>query len=318
VAEPSYFSGEHRPWLEMLDEIGAPPHGLTLPDPVSIDAILARLEVAQPDAEEIKSFWPSPARDRELWWLLERAYHALVRDLGGFAFLDWPDIPAEYGATGRYFYAYVFLAALGDVRAYHAKRGIPDDVSWPTLADLGRNLVRDRRLFGEGGLRAHAWMTLHFRGALYALGRLQFNRMLMRFDEPAASVRPGDPVVGIHIPESGPLFPDACEDSYRRAREFFPRHFTETPVRIGVCTSWLLDPQLTDYLDSDTNIIRFQRRFHVVGASSDGDADIVRFVFKRLNASLDDLPQRTALERAIVTHLRSGRHWRNRTGWLEL
>jgi hypothetical protein len=33
--------------------------------------------------------------------------------------------------------------------------------------------------------------------------------------------------------------------------------------------------------------------------------------------ALDDLPQRTTLERAIVAHLRAGGHWRARTGWFE-
>ncbi len=31
---------------------------------------------------------------------------------------------------------------------------------------------------------------------------------------------------------------------------------------------------------------------------------------------LDRLPQRTTLQRAIVTRLRQGGHWYNRTGWL--
>jgi hypothetical protein len=33
---------------------------------------------------------------------------------------------------------------------------------------------------------------------------------------------------------------------------------------------------------------------------------------------LNALPQRTTLERAVVEHLCRGRHWRMRTGWLQL
>jgi hypothetical protein len=292
----------------MLEAVGPPSQGLPLPDSASAPAILRRLGVDRIDAAQIMAAWPSPSRDRELWWSLERAYHAFVKDLGGTQVLRWPDLPGAFGTTGRFFYVYLFLAALGDVRAWHEERGIPDDVSWTTLADLGRNLTRDRRLLGEGGLRTSAWLTLHFRGAIYALGRLQFN--LSRFQ--------GGPALGIHIPEGGPLSPEACDASLGWAREFFPAHFPETPWRVGTCYSWLLDDQLAEYLDDGSNIIRFQRRFRIVGDGSDGDADILRFVFKRIAPDLDELPQRTRLERAIVTHLRSGRHWRNRTGWLEL
>ena len=85
-----------------------------------------------------------------------------------------------------------------------------------------------------------------------------------------------------------------------------------------MCYSWLLDDQLAEYLDERSNIIRFQRRFRIVGEGSNGDAEILRFVFKRIAPDIDELPQRTKLERAIVAHLRAGRHWRNRTGWLPL
>ncbi len=34
--------------------------------------------------------------------------------------------------------------------------------------------------------------------------------------------------------------------------------------------------------------------------------------------SLDELTRHTTLERAVVQHLRGGRHWQTRTGWLAL
>jgi hypothetical protein len=215
----------------------------------------------------------------------------------------------------RYFFGYVYLAALADGRRCHKQRGIPEEVSWATLADLGRNLKRDRLLFGDGGLRTSDWLTLHFRGALYQLGRLQFHRLTERS---AHSFRRGEPALGVHIPESGPLTPEACDDSFAQAEPFFARHFPETPTRLAICASWLLDPQLADYLEPQSNIIRFQRRFELVGDGHNGDAAVLRFVFHRIAPNIDDLPQRTALERAIVAHLRAGKHWRNRVGWLEL
>ena len=124
--------------------------------------------------------------------------------------------------------------------------------------------------------------------------------------------------LGIHIPETGSLSPEACDDSIQRARAFFARHFSEEEYRLATCGSWLLDPQLADYLPETSNIIRFQRRFQIMPVSWDGDRDMFRYVFGRPTIQLDGLPQETALQRAIVQHLRSGRHWVGRSGWFRL
>ena len=292
--------------------------GFRLPDRTYLPAIFERLAIAEDDQQEILAAWPSPATDSEVWRSLERAYQTLVDDLGGIVPLDLPGPSADSTPMRRYFFVYVYLAALADVRRFHRERRIPDNISWATLADLGRNLVRDRLLLGDGGLRTSGWLTLHFRGSLYQLGRLQFNRMNVRAAQVADAFREGEPALGVHIPESGPLTPEACDDSLAQAGSFFARHFPETPTHLAICTSWLLDPQLARYLAPDANVIRCQRRFSLVGEGYDGDADVLRFVFHRIAPNIDDLPQRTTLERAIVTHLRAGKHWRNRTGWLQL
>jgi hypothetical protein len=292
--------------------------GFRLPDQTYLPAIFERLAIDERDQEDMLAAWPSPEADPEVWRSLERAYNALTKGMGGFAPLDLPRPAVESTPVGRYFFAYLYLAALADVRRFHAKRGIPDDISWATLSDLGRNLARDRLLLGDGGLRTSEWLTLHFRGSIYELGRLQFNRMGIRAAHVADAFREGDPALGIHIPELGPLTPAACDDAFARAGPFFARHFPETPTRIGICTSWLLDSQLAEYLGPESNIVRFQRRFELAGEGYDGDADVLRFVFHRIAPNIDDLPQRTTLERAILAHLRAGRHWRNRTGWLQV
>jgi hypothetical protein len=292
--------------------------GFRLPDRTYLPAIFERLDISGEDQREILAAWPSSESDPHTWSSLKRAYETLVNDLGGFAPLELPGPSVESTPLGRYFFVYVYLAALADVRRFHAQRRIPDEISWATLADLGRNLVRDRLLLGDGGLRTSGWLTLHFRGSIFQLGRLQFNRMRVRAAHVADAFREGDAALGVHIPESGPLTPEACEDSLVRAQPFFARHFPETPTRLGICTSWLLDPQLAAYLRPESNVVRFQRRFELVGEGFDGDADVLRFVFHRIAPNIDDLPQRTTLERAIVTHLRAGKHWRSRTGWVTL
>ena len=46
----------------------------------------------------------------------------------------------------------------------------------------------------------------------------------------------------------------------------------------------------------------------------DADVEVLRFVFRTLTTPLDQLPRRTVLQRAIVDHLKAGRHWHWRRG----
>lgn len=282
-----------------------------LPAKADAPAILDRLAVRPDDAAEIMAGWPDP--DSPLWtpelrWLLDRSIALVRADPGGHGWLPpGPELPRDRGPAWRHLYVYAYLALLGVVLDYHRDHGVPDSVSWTTLADLGRNLAVDRRMNREGWPVMQAWLSLHWRGAIYELGRLQFHR---------GATDSG--VIDLHIPESGPMTPAAIDASLDEARAFFPRHFPDEHYTAFGCGSWLLDPQLLEYLPEDSNIIRFQRRFELAPYKEpeglDADVEVLRFVFRTLTTPLDQLPRRTVLERAIVDHLKSGRHWRIRRG----
>ena len=200
------------------------------------------------------------------------------------------------------------LATADDVAAFHAGRGIDPATSYGSLADLGQQAWVHRRTFGNFGLHTYGWMQICWSGALYWLGRLQFN--LTRYE--------GDWVVSTHIPESGPLTPEAVADSFRRARTFFAEHFADYPTSLFHCDSWLLDPQLTEVLAPGSNMVAFQQLWKLDGESRDSDGDALFFTFRRRgDIDLDTLPQDTSLQRAIVAKLRAGGHWQVRSGTIE-
>jgi hypothetical protein len=91
------------------------------------------------------------------------------------------------------------------------------------------------------------------------------------------------------------------------------------------CSSWLIDPQLAEYLPSSSNIVQFQRRFRIfpLSAADEPDAQndqIREYLFAGATAAIDQddldlLPQDTTLRRAYVQHRKAGRYWHTRTGW---
>jgi len=315
-----------RTWLAHLDEIGAPSFTVTLPRPDDAAPVFLDLAVPHDEIDKLIWFLPHPRRTPGVWWLLERAAHSVARTIGQIAPPPgFPELPRELGELRRYFYFYVLLAVRPHTIAFHRQLGIPDDISRRTLSDLGRKMSVHRKNHGKGGIDAPGWLTHHMRGQLYQLGRLQFERVHLwdAFMDPinAAGVPFGkdDVALSVHITDfSGPLSPIACDTSFAMAREFFARHFPETPARIAICISWMLDAQLDEYMSPESNVVQFKNRFTPAYLPEPNNRSIQQFVFGMLDAEIDELPQATSLERAVVGHIVSGRSWRGGAGWMEL
>jgi hypothetical protein len=314
-------------WLRDLESEGAPPVEVVLPDADELPDVLLDLTVAHEHINELVALRARLAADEEAMTLLARCVGRFVRDMGEIE-KGWepPAFPASTGALGRCFHLYVFVAALPYVRAYHRRRGVPEDVSRRTLADLGRHVAVHRGRLGTPGLLFPWWIALHFHGELFQLGRLQFQRARLgrRTGRAVAAAGlgagPGDPCLSLHITDfRGPLSPSACDRSLTLAREFFARHYPDERYGVAVCHSWLLDPQLKRYLPADSNIVRFQDRFEIAYQEATPDDGVpVGFVFGDPELPVEELPRRSSVERAVGDHLRAGGHWYVGQGWFAL
>nr|WP_255672409.1 acyltransferase domain-containing protein [Glycomyces amatae] len=259
------------------------------------------------DAAAALAALDGPAREAA-----DRLYQSIAADMGGRKWLPWPKPPGAFPLLGLY----PLLAAVPDMLAFHEGRGVDEDLSRRVLADVGEKLRLNRRLHGRAGLDVANWFTGHVRGALYQLGRLQF-----------CVEGPGpEPTVGVHIRgEGGPLTLDAVRDSVEWALEFFPTVFPERYAGpedlVFTCESWLLDPQLRDWLPERSNIPGFGALFDLQGPGGPAGnrADLWRFVFARAeDAKVADLPEDNSLQRAVLAGIRAEVPWRNRLGRLNL
>ncbi|WP_285665292.1 acyltransferase domain-containing protein [Actinorhabdospora filicis] len=314
----------HLGWPEPAREIMTVWDGLdaapvTLPSQAEVIRALHRMGADEIDVADAVGARPDPEADPELWWILERTVAHLRSGMGGHGMLMWPSTAHHRDPKARLVYLYAFLAHLPATLAWHAERGIPEDVSWATFGDVGEKLRINRAIYGESGLDVSFWFTLHFRGSIYRLGRLQFDMH--------HSTALDGPVLGVHIPETGgPMSPEACEDSFERAREFFPKTFPEFGADKATCLSWLLDPRLGAALP-DTNIARFGKLFTLLPADEEagknGTLDVLRFVFKRVVSAPErvdpaELPRDSTLRRVLADHIAEGGRWEQRGGWFSL
>jgi hypothetical protein len=251
-------------------------------------------------------------RDDDLDWIT-RAADQIVSHIGDF--LPWD---AEGELSGRQAQPdtlgtgvlpmLTLLVTAPEVASFHATRGIPAEVSTATLADLGQQVWVHRLTHGDFGLHTQGWLTRAWCGALYWLGRLQFELLLLE-DGPGGGEEGKEWVLSTHIPRTGPLSPASVDDAFETATGFFARYFPDYPTRDFFCESWMLDPQLATLLP-DSNLAAFQRRWTLFGDLEPADAEVLFFVFN-LRGPVDpkSLPADTALRRAIAGRLAAGQHW---------
>lgn len=314
-------------WLRELEADDPPPLDVALPEPDDLAEILLDLTVPYEDVGDLVALRAQVTEGAEARWLLERVTGSLACRIGTIGHsAQAPALPGSWGALGRYFYVFVYIATLPHTLDYHRSVGVPPEVSRRTLADIGRNMALHRRRYGVGGMLNPWWPVLHLRGELYQLGRLHFQRATLggrtgnAITQAGLPYGPGSPTLSLHIPDySGPLTPVACDRSLDRAREFFARCYPEERYAIATCHSWLLDPQLRERLPQESNIVRFQSRFHTAFVSpEDYDRDTVGFVFGDPDLPLDALPRHSTVQRAVADHLREGGHWHIGHGWFAL
>lgn len=117
----------------------------------------------------------------------------------------------------------------------------------------------------------------------------------------------GSLCLSVHIPPTGVLSREACAESYQRAIEVFRPLFPDERIVAFTCKSWMMAPELKDFLKPDSRILAFQEPYLKYPIPSLG-RDIFNFVFKEKSADCDyaSLPEKTSLQRALKNHYLAG------------
>ncbi len=258
-------------------------------------------------------------------------WHRGLIDPGGWTVPDMEQWPVAEEQELACAYGLLVLSGIHRFNEVYTSHGISDTIIQDTLRDVHRAFNTCLESLGCPGVMRMRWLTHHLTHRIVELGRLQFEmgRVDTKLDEAERDELQSDhacirrlgltlesPVLWIHIPRSGPLIPEACEDSFSQATSFFPVHFPHHRAKAMLCRSWLMDPQLAEYLPADSNICRFLKRFELLGFERDSD-EVQSFVFGQVYQDITQAPQRTTLDRAIVKHLKRGGVWRVGLGRLK-
>lgn len=135
----------------------------------------------------------------------------------------------------------------------------------------------------------------------------------LSMDEWVQILAPGDPRIEVHIAGGSRMDPDECAESYRQAVEFFSAYCPGVKYPVFTCCSWLLDPGLPTMLPAHSNIIRFQRTFHLLPLMGNA-RQAYDLVFGDPEADLSKVPLDTSLRRAIAAYVAAGNKMRSAGG----
>ena len=107
-------------------------------------------------------------------------------------------------------------------------------------------------------------------------------------------------------PKGAPLDREACLDSIRQAKEFFPNYYPEFSFKGFTTHSWLLDPNLKTLLPASSRILQFQELFEIIHTDNDHSHAAIRFIWYRSGGDVASYPEDTSLQRAVKQYLLNG------------
>ena len=147
-------------------------------------------------------------------------------------------------------------------------------------------------------------------------GRLAYQPCTLSLSDWELPFADGDKVINVHIPACAPLEYERTRDSFRICRDFFATYFPGYEYKGFQCGSWLLDSSFPRFLPPESNIVRFQSLFRLFPAPAGNDWQHRERVFGNPELPLDQVPQKTSLQKILKREMLKGFRFRGGFGFI--
>ena len=177
------------------------------------------------------------------------------------------------------------LAALKTYQRYQEK-GISDIIFIDTMKCFTRFIdecyLKNNKYFFDRGF----WTYRQVNMSLYRIGVLEYEFM-------------NDNTISIHIPSDAILTKENIDLSFKLLDEFIIKFYPEFIDKKIYCDTWLLSPNLREYLNDNSRILIFQSYFEISETDLDS-LDIFEWVFKvDKSCEIVNLPTTTSLQEKL-------------------
>ena len=198
------------------------------------------------------------------------------------------------------------LKASADVYEIYKDKGISDKIYFDTMKCYTRFIDETYHITGKLYYDRYWWTTRQAGCHLFRFGELEYE--MKHID--------GNIVIGIHIPSDVDFSPSAIDNSLASAKHFFATYYPKLSNAEYRCHSWLLDRQLKEMLNDNSNILSFQNRFEIFDEGEIG-TDFIEWLYNTKSTDYAMLPENTSLQKNVKKHLLSGGVIRNAYGSLK-
>ena len=200
----------------------------------------------------------------------------------------------------------VMLAAVCQTEKRYRREDIPAEVFLSTMDCFRRFLEETHARTGQWAFDRGFWTWRQTGGLLFRLGTLEFEYRRIRPGPRPAGLEAEAPVLSVHIPSDAVLGREELDESYSIARQFFSQEklCPWGKPKAVVCGSWLLAPALNGLLPEDSGIWRFARDYRLYDVDEE-DQEFYEWLFGGCKP-MEELPERTSLQRAVKAHLAAG------------
>ena len=223
------------------------------------------------------------------------------------------DAAAELAGVHRYSAELlIYLCLTKRLREVYEERNMDLDIWYDTILDLKWKALECKAVKGIWGSFVASWFSGFFNMKRFALGRLQFEIVTVKFDyeKNGRSIKAGDKAINVHIPRTlTPLDRESCEKSYKQAAEFFKNDIGDKDTAF-VCSSWLLFPPFVELYSEKSNLFRFAHEFDIVKISYEEEGQYGfawRLFDMDYNGNVDDLPGDSSLRRSVKEYMKQGK-----------
>jgi len=192
-------------------------------------------------------------------------------------------------------------------KAEYDRLGISEEIYVASMAAFSRFVREHLESYGCYGFDRGSWTPRQVSSRLFRIGQLEYE--LTTLD--------GAPIISLHIPTDADMRPEVLRPSIRNALAEFYRLFPEHTGDQVYCHSWLLSPQLKEFLPETSNILRFQELFDIEPEGIPGN-DVKLWVFKNPRLPIEAYPEHTSLQRKLKQFFLNGGQFQEGAGYLHL
>lgn len=126
----------------------------------------------------------------------------------------------------------------------------------------------------------------------------------------------GDDAISVHIPAEGKMTPELVDEAFVIADQFFADHYPDVNFKAYVCSSWLLNTDIKEFLKPESNIILFQKRFNIVVTSVNGYSLFWHVFGVQTIGPLEDLKPANSFQQKFLDRVKAGQTLYNGYGYI--